>query len=261
LVDLWERETDLLARAECVSELKLLCAENPSFASIAWMKNSFLKQIPEITTKTCKMAIEELKTALLSLSVPYVNSCLKALNHLYDADGCNQKIKTIIDDAVKEIDALFLNLSVTKSAERAAKQLPQLGNKLHTFLEQFQLLGEFIDYSGCLLDSCRYRECPEVCKRNSINNASTNANLCGIFYAACANNYKVSFASSRRNLQVSEVLNNLSFRFYRPIRDALGPLKASILAQSLENLKELVDDVFTHDDKKGIVIVEKVSCL
>jgi hypothetical protein len=79
LVELWETETDLLSRAECVSELKLLCAENPSFSSILWMKNGFLKQIPEITSKTCKMAIEELKTALLSLNVSYVNNCLKII--------------------------------------------------------------------------------------------------------------------------------------------------------------------------------------
>jgi hypothetical protein len=44
----------------------------------------------------------------------------------------------------------------------------------------------------------------------------------------------------------------------RPIRDALGPLKATLLSRSLENLQALVDDVFEHDEKKGIVIVEKV---
>jgi hypothetical protein len=107
------------------------------------MKDGFLKQIPEITSKTCKMAIEELKTALMSLNVSYVNNCLKALNYLFDPDGANQKLKTIIDEAVKEIDLMFLNLSVIKTVDRAGKQLPQLGSKLNSFLEQFQLLGMF----------------------------------------------------------------------------------------------------------------------
>jgi hypothetical protein len=138
---LWERETDLPSRAEYVSELKMLQVENPSFSSIIWMKDGFLKQIPDITTKTCKMAIDELKTALMSLNVSYVNNCLKALNYLFDADGASHKLKTIIDDAVKEIDAMFLNLSIIKTSERAGKQLPQLGSKLNSFLEQFQLLG------------------------------------------------------------------------------------------------------------------------
>lgn len=141
LVELWERETDLLSRAECVFELRMLCAENPTFSSIAWMKDGFLKQIPNISSTTSKLAIDELKTALVSLNVSYVNNCLKALHYLFDADGANQKLKTIIDDAIKEIDSLFLNLNVTKTAERAGKQLLQLGSKLNSFLEQFQLLG------------------------------------------------------------------------------------------------------------------------
>lgn len=90
------------------------------------------------------MAIDELKTALMSLNVSYVNNCLKALNYLFDPDGANQKLKTIIDDAVKEIDALFLNLSAIKTADRAGKQLSQIGSKMNSYLEQFQLLGIFV---------------------------------------------------------------------------------------------------------------------
>lgn len=44
----------------------------------------------------------------------------------------------------------------------------------------------------------------------------------------------------------------------RPIRDALAPLKAAILSQSLATLFELVDETFAQDEKKGAVIVEKV---
>lgn len=49
----------------------------------------------------------------------------------------------------------------------------------------------------------------------------------------------------------------------RPIRDALAPLKAAILSQSLATLFELVDETFAQDEKKGAVIVEKVcfDCL
>lgn len=42
------------------------------------------------------------------------------------------------------------------------------------------------------------------------------------------------------------------------IRDALNPLKTSILSQSLSALFSLVDEAFAQDEKKGSLIVEKV---
>ena len=44
----------------------------------------------------------------------------------------------------------------------------------------------------------------------------------------------------------------------KPIRDALGPLKTSILSQSLANLFAMVDETFDHEEKKAAIIVEKV---
>lgn len=44
----------------------------------------------------------------------------------------------------------------------------------------------------------------------------------------------------------------------KPIRDALGPLKTSILSQSLANLFALVDETFDQEERKAAIIVEKV---
>ncbi|KAI6241359.1 hypothetical protein M3Y99_00362800 [Aphelenchoides fujianensis] len=215
LVETWERETYLLARAECAHELKLLCSENPSFASISWMKDGFLKQVPDITKKTSQLAIEELKQALVSLNTP----------------ACNEKIKTIIDDAVHQMDALFLNLSAAKSMERASKLLPQLGNRLHTFLEQFQLLG--------------------------IENAQKFSNAVA---SVMRQRMPTDAEYAMRLVQVvSKCLLPHSDAVAKPIRDALGPLKASILSQSLSKLFDLVNDTFLHDDTKSFVIVEKIN--
>lgn len=45
----------------------------------------------------------------------------------------------------------------------------------------------------------------------------------------------------------------------KPIRDALGPLKTSILSQSLANLFAIVDETFDQEEKKAAIIVEKVG--
>lgn len=42
------------------------------------------------------------------------------------------------------------------------------------------------------------------------------------------------------------------------IFDLLSSLRVSILSQSLSNLFTVVDDVFAQDEKKGLLIVEKV---
>ncbi|KAI6203216.1 hypothetical protein M3Y94_00531000 [Aphelenchoides besseyi] len=231
LVETWDKETFLLARAECAHELKLLCNENPSFALIGWMKDGFLKSVPEITTETSKMAIEELKQALISLNTPHVNNCLSALSLLFDADGCNQKIKVIIDNAIKEMDTLFLNLSVAKTTERASKHFPHLGNKLHNFLEQFQLLG--------------------------VENAQKFSNAVA---SVMRQRMPADAEYAMRLVQVvSKCLIPHSDAVAKPIRDALGPLKASVLSQSLSKLFDLVNDTFMHDDTKTIVIVEKIN--
>ena len=65
----------------------------------------------------------------------------------YFADNPNnyqKEIHALMDAAVHELDALFLQLGAQSSQERAAKFLPQIGTKLHGQLEQFQLLGEII---------------------------------------------------------------------------------------------------------------------
>ena len=48
-----------------------------------------------------------------------------------------------MDESLRELDALFLQLGAQSNAEKASKFLPQLGTKLHSQMEQFQLLGFF----------------------------------------------------------------------------------------------------------------------
>lgn len=139
----WEREKhDLLGQAECVSELKLLSAENPQFAAVDWIRDGFLRQVPNVTTATSAAARDELKQALLSLSVPGVNNSLKAMAHLFDADGCAREVRVLMDAAVQAVDMHFLNLQAARGPDAVSRQLPRIGNALHTYLEQFQLLGE-----------------------------------------------------------------------------------------------------------------------
>jgi len=60
----------------------------------------------------------------------------------------------------------------------------------------------------------------------------------------------------------SELYTNFCFlgdSVGKPIRDALHPLKDSILHQSLSNLFELVDSAFVQHEKKSGLIVEKLN--
>jgi len=68
-------------------------------------------------------------------------TCLKALSLLLDAHICQKELNALMDEAILELDQLFLQLSCQPNVEKGSRLLPQLGNRLHSLLEQFQLLG------------------------------------------------------------------------------------------------------------------------
>jgi hypothetical protein len=63
--------------------------------------------------------------------------------NLFFKDGAYQKeINLLTEEAVQELDSLFLQFGTQSDKEKVKKLLPQLGKKLHALLEQFQLLGK-----------------------------------------------------------------------------------------------------------------------
>src|SRR5690606_8550803 len=72
-------------------------------------------------------------------------TCLKALAHLLDKHACQKELSTLMNESIRELDVLFLQLSSQPNTEKGLRLLPQLGNRLHSLLEQFQLLGNFAD--------------------------------------------------------------------------------------------------------------------
>lgn len=142
LVKKWEQEKLLLRQAEIVHELNSIVKENESMKRVKWMNDGFLFKLPDIVSQTRNKVVEELKDALQTLNSPTVAQCLKALTELLPEASRRKELDEILDGVVSEIDALFLQLGAQPTADKAAKLLPQLGNRLNSCLEQFQLLGQ-----------------------------------------------------------------------------------------------------------------------
>ncbi|CAD5206521.1 unnamed protein product [Bursaphelenchus okinawaensis] len=232
LIVVWEREErDMLTRAESVNELKALCTDNAIFSSVTWIKDGFLQRIHVIYSQTCAETISELKVALSTLNVSYVNTCLKALSYLYDHEGCTKELRIIMDESLQAIDLLFMNLLSAKTNDGVLRQLTRIGNKLHSCLEQFHILGA----------------------ENALYFSNKIATI-------LRNRMPVETEYVMRLVQtISKCLLPHPEAIVKPIRDALGPLKTAILSQSLGRLFDLVNDTFSQEDLKGPVIVEKLN--
>lgn len=85
--------------------------------------------------------MKQLKTAVQTLNASQVSSSLRALGLLL-ANAMQKELNEILDEAIKDLDNLFLQLGAQPTAEKGSKLLPQLGHRLHSQLEQFQLLGK-----------------------------------------------------------------------------------------------------------------------
>uniref|UniRef100_A0A915EJ80 Conserved oligomeric Golgi complex subunit 5 n=1 Tax=Ditylenchus dipsaci TaxID=166011 RepID=A0A915EJ80_9BILA len=142
LVKLWQDEKhDLMRQAEIINELNTILKASDKLKRVNWVNERALFKLPELAAKTKLSVIDQLKSALKTLNCSVASTCLKALSQLLDASGCQKELNTIMDEAIRELDSLFLQLSSQPNAEKGSRLLPQLGNRLHSMLEQFQLLG------------------------------------------------------------------------------------------------------------------------
>lgn len=111
-----------------------------------WFNERLLFKINELGVKTRADVLKQLKSALKTLNASLVSGYMKSLLLIMDPQTAQCQINAIINDAVKELDSLLLQWSTQATFnDKSLKILPQLGNRLHSFLEQFQLLGLFFD--------------------------------------------------------------------------------------------------------------------
>uniref|UniRef100_A0A914BUW8 Conserved oligomeric Golgi complex subunit 5 n=1 Tax=Acrobeloides nanus TaxID=290746 RepID=A0A914BUW8_9BILA len=231
LIQKWHQEKDLLRQAELIHELNSIIKDNDKLKKVKWMNDNFLHKLPQISSQTRSEVVAQLKTAVQTLNASQVSSNLKALSLLLEPHAKQKELNEILDEAIKELDGLFLQLGAQPTIEKGSKLLPQLGHRLHSQLEQFQLLGP--------------------------DNAQAFARRVG---KAIINRVPANAPFAMRLVQtVGKCLLTHNESVAKPIRDALGPLKTSILSQSLANLFAMVDETFDQEEKKAAIIVEKLT--
>uniref|UniRef100_A0A1I8C0C0 Conserved oligomeric Golgi complex subunit 5 n=1 Tax=Meloidogyne hapla TaxID=6305 RepID=A0A1I8C0C0_MELHA len=187
-----------------------------------------------IVSKVRQELSEQLRSSLRSLNAGVVNSTMKAMQKLIDNPTIYQKeLSSLMDESLRELDALFLQLGAQSNTEKASKFLPQLGTKLHNQMEQFQLLG--------------------------IENAQHFAKLVG---KVIATRVPANAPYAMRLVQtIYKSLGSHSDSVANVIRDSLHPLKTSIHSQSLANLFTAIDEILEQDEKREAIIVEKLNAI
>ncbi|KAK0427643.1 hypothetical protein QR680_010342 [Steinernema hermaphroditum] len=212
------KSSDHLRRAEWVAELLAIRKENPSLVKISWMRDNFMYRIDELARNVTADTVKSLREAMSSLSASEVAICLKALVHLNARDST---IDQLVAETISTYDKTFLQLSTTATDEKkATKQLTEIGHKLHTTLEQFAMLDEVVAL--------------KMTKRLAkviTNRVQANAE------------YAIKMVQT-----VLRVVGSHPDTIVAPLRDALAPLKQSILSQSLANLFTVVDNAFTPQE-------------
>lgn len=143
MIQKWYQEKDLLRQAELIHDLHAVIKDNDKLRKVKWMNDTFLHKVPSLASQTRVEVVKQLKGAVQTLNAPQVSSCLRALALLLEPIAMQKELNEILDEAIKELDGLFLQLGSQPTAEKGTKLLPQLGHKLHSQLEQFQLLGIF----------------------------------------------------------------------------------------------------------------------
>lgn len=137
----WQDETDLIRKAELINELNSIVKGNEKLKQINWINESLFK-IDELNLKTRNSILDQLKSSLKTLNCSAVSSYVKALSLIIDPNSAQREINAIMNEGVRELDALFLQCNTqANSTDKSIKLLPQIGNRLRSFLEQFQLLG------------------------------------------------------------------------------------------------------------------------
>uniref|UniRef100_A0A915M015 Conserved oligomeric Golgi complex subunit 5 n=1 Tax=Meloidogyne javanica TaxID=6303 RepID=A0A915M015_MELJA len=234
LVNLCNEEKDLLKKAEYATEFVSLIKSNDKLLKLKWLHESCLFKRELIVSKMRQELFEQLRSSLRSLNAGVVNSTMKAMQKLIDNSTVYQKeLSSLMDESLRELDGLFLQLGTQSNTEKASKFLPQLGTKLHSQMEQFQLLGT--------------------------DNAQHFARLVG---KVIANRVPANAPYAMRLVQtIYKSLGSHSDSVANVIRDALHPLKTSIHSQSLANLFAAIDEILEQDEKREAIIVEKLNAV
>uniref|UniRef100_A0A915NH72 Conserved oligomeric Golgi complex subunit 5 n=1 Tax=Meloidogyne floridensis TaxID=298350 RepID=A0A915NH72_9BILA len=234
LVNLCNEEKDLLKKAEYATEFVSLIKSNDKLLKLKWLHESCLFKRELIVSKIRQELFEQLRSSLRSLNAGVVNSTMKAMQKLIDNSTVYQKeLSSLMDESLRELDGLFLQLGTQSNTEKASKFLPQLGTKLHSQMEQFQLLGT--------------------------DNAQHFARLVG---KVIANRVPANAPYAMRLVQtIYKSLGSHSDSVANVIRDALHPLKTSIHSQSLANLFAAIDEILEQDEKREAIIVEKLNAV
>lgn len=228
LIDDVSKENDILIKAEIVCKLNAINSENPEMANVKWMKEGFLYKMPEITRNVRSKVVDELMEGLDTINASKVISCLKALDYLHCS---KEELGKIYDETSKQLDALFLKVSINSgSNEKLSKLLPTLSTKLNTVLEQFDLLGS--EYMVTMS-----KKIATIIK----------------------NRITINTKNSMRVVQtLSKTISTHNESHVKAIKDALVPIKASILSQSLAALYKKIDEIFNEEDLEYESIAEKL---
>uniref|UniRef100_A0A0N5BA39 Conserved oligomeric Golgi complex subunit 5 n=1 Tax=Strongyloides papillosus TaxID=174720 RepID=A0A0N5BA39_STREA len=228
LIDDVSKENNILAKAEIVCKLNAISSESPEMAKVKWMNEGFLYKMPEITRNVKGKVVAELMEGLDTINASTVTSCLKALDYLHCS---KEELGKIYDETSKQIDALFLKVSINSgNNEKLSKLLPNLSTKLNTVLEQFELLGsEYI--------------------------VTMSKKIATII----KNRITINAKNSMRIVQtLSKTISTHNECHVKAIKDALIPIKASILSQSLAILYGKIDEIFNEEDLQYESIAEKL---
>lgn len=148
----FNQEKDLVHLAEMIYELNSLLKANKSLRNINWFRDNLLFKITDLNSKTRTLIIEQLKSALSSLNNSNVILCLKSLTLIYEdqKQTIEKELSQIMDEGIRDLNSLFIqlngantSLTISSGGDKTSKLLSQLSNKLHSYLEQYQLLGFF----------------------------------------------------------------------------------------------------------------------
>uniref|UniRef100_A0A0N4ZN11 Conserved oligomeric Golgi complex subunit 5 n=1 Tax=Parastrongyloides trichosuri TaxID=131310 RepID=A0A0N4ZN11_PARTI len=228
LIEDVEKENDILKLAEIVCKLNEINRETPEMSKVKWMNEGFLYKMPEITRTVRSKVVKELMEGLDAINASTVNSCLKSLDYLHCS---KEELGKIYDETSKQLDALFLKLSVNSgNNEKLSKLLPTLSTKLNCVLEQFELLGsEYI-----------------ITMSKKIS-------------TIIKNRITINAKNSMRIIQtLSKTISTHNESHVKAIKDSLIPIKASILNQSLSILYAKIDKIFDEEDLQYELIAEKL---
>jgi len=177
------------------------------------------------------------------------------MGRLLDSSSYQKELNALVDESIRELDSLFLKLGSQAGADKVGRLLAEVGSRLHSHLEYFELLG-----ADNIFVSSRIRRFSE-----SISGASHMMQYAKAVGKIMMNRVLANAASdselSFRLLQTiyKSVASHSNSSACSSIKETLSPLKTSLLTQSLAKLFTLVDGVFAQDEKKASLIIEKIN--